>query len=168
MVVMVLFFVFSCVLTLSPAQLAEAKAQNLSILSYLANHFSNPTIAFAAPLIAFVAISKSFLGHYIGASEGLKGLIAKSGRKPGAKALDRMTAAFMLVVCWLVATLNPSILGMIETLGGPIIAALLFLMPMYAIRRVPAMRQYSGQMSNVFVTLVGLVAISALIYSLSA
>ena len=79
-----------------------------------------------------------------------------------------MTAAFMLVVCWLVATLNPSILGMIETLGGPIIAALLFLMPMYAIRRVPAMRQYSGQMSNVFVTLVGLVAISALIYSLSA
>ncbi|MCU1738435.1 MULTISPECIES: serine/threonine transporter [unclassified Pseudomonas] len=168
MVVMVLFFVFSCVLTLSPAQLAEAKAQNLSILSYLANHFSNPTIAFAAPLIAFVAISKSFLGHYIGASEGLKGLIAKSGRKPGAKALDRMTAAFMLVVCWLVATLNPSILGMIETLGGPIIAALLFLMPMYAIRRVPAMRQYSGQVSNVFVTLVGLVAISALIYSLSA
>ncbi|KPA99675.1 MULTISPECIES: serine/threonine transporter [Pseudomonas] len=168
MVVMVLFFVFSCVLTLSPAQLAEAKAQNLSILSYLANHFSNPTIAFAAPLIAFVAIAKSFLGHYIGASEGLKGLIIKSGRKPGAKALDRMTAAFMLVVCWLVATLNPSILGMIETLGGPIIAALLFLMPMYAIRRVPSMRQYSGKLSNVFVTLVGLVSISALIYSLAS
>jgi len=166
MVVMVLFFVFSCVLTLSPAQLAEAKAQNLSILSYLANHFSNPTIAFAAPLIAFVAIAKSFLGHYIGASEGLKGLVLKTGRRPNAKALDRVTAAFMLVVCWLVATLNPSILGMIETLGGPIIAALLFLMPMYAIRRVPAMRQYSGQMSNVFVTLVGLVAISALVYSL--
>jgi len=81
MVAMVMFFVFSCVLTLSPAQLAEAKAQNLSILSYLANHFSNPTIAFAAPLIAFVAIAKSFLGHYIGASEGLKGLIVKSGRR---------------------------------------------------------------------------------------
>ena len=72
MVAMVLFFVFSCVLTLSPAQLAEA-AQNLSILSYLANHFDNPTIAFAAPLIAFVAIAKSFLGHYIGASEGPQG-----------------------------------------------------------------------------------------------
>ena len=100
MVVMVLFFVFSCVLTLSPAQLAEAKAQNLSILSYLANHFSNPTIAFAAPLIAFVAIAKSFLGHYIGASEGLKGLVLKTGKRPGVKTLDRLTAAFMLVVCW--------------------------------------------------------------------
>ncbi|MND97633.1 Serine transporter [compost metagenome] len=166
MVVMVMFFVFSCVLTLTPAQLAEAKTQNLSILSYLANHFSNPTIAFAAPLIAFIAIAKSFLGHYIGASEGLKGLIVKTGKRPGAKALDRMTAAFMLVICWIVATLNPSILGMIETLGGPVIAAILFLMPMYAIRKVPAMRKYSGQMSNVFVVAVGLVAISALVYSL--
>ena len=166
MVAMVLFFVFSCVLTLSPEQLGEAKAQNLSILSYLANHFSNPTIAFAAPLIAFVAIAKSFLGHYIGASEGLKGLVLKTGKRPAEKTLDRMTGAFMLVVCWAVATLNPSILGMIETLGGPVIAAILFLMPMYAIRRVPAMRQYSGKISNVFVTAVGLVAISSLVYSL--
>jgi serine transporter len=55
-----------------------------------------------------------------------------------------MVAALMLVVCWIVATLNPSILGMIESLGGPIIAVLLFLMPMYAIRRVPSMRKYSG------------------------
>ena len=167
MVVLVLFFVFSCVLTLSPAQLAEAKAQNLSILSYLANHFSNPVIAFAAPLIAIVAIAKSFLGHYIGASEGIKGLVLKSGRRPNPKALDRFTALFMLLVCWLVATLNPNIVRMIESFGGPVIAALLFLMPMYAIRRVPAMRKYAGHMSNVFVTLVGLVAISALVYSLS-
>ena len=167
MVLMVLFFVFSCVLTLSPEQLAEAKEQNLSILSYLANHFSNPTIAFAAPLIAFVAISKSFLGHYIGASEGLKGLIVKSGKRPSAKALDRIVAAFMLVICWIIATLNPSILGMIETVGGPVIAAILFLMPMYAIRKVPAMARYRGQASNVFVTAVGLVAISALVYKLT-
>ncbi|MGL5536442.1 MAG: aromatic amino acid transport family protein, partial [Aeromonas veronii] len=40
----VLFFVFSCVLSLSPAQLAEAKAQNVSVLSYLANITDNPVI----------------------------------------------------------------------------------------------------------------------------
>ncbi|MDV9030809.1 serine/threonine transporter [Pseudomonas sp. RAC1] len=168
MVAMVLFFVFSCVLTLSSAQLAEAKAQNLSILSYLANHFSNPAIAFAAPLIAFVAIAKSFLGHYIGASEGLKGIIAKTGARPGAKTLDRVVAVLMLVVCWIVATLNPSILGMIESLGGPILAVLLFLMPMYAIRRVPSMRKYSGALSNLFVVAIGLVALSSVVYGLLA
>lgn len=166
MVITVMFFVFSCVLVLSPAQLAEAKAQNLSILSYLANHFSNPTIAFAAPIIAVVAIAKSFLGHYIGASEGLRGLLNKRANSTPGKAQDRVVAVSMAVVCWAVATLNPSILGMIETLGGPVIAAILFLMPMYAIRRVPALRRYAGQWSNLFVVVVGLVSISALVYSL--
>jgi serine transporter len=138
----------------------------VSVLSYLANHFNNPTIAFVAPLIAFVAIAKSFLGHYIGASEGLKGLVLKSGVSVGPRKLNVLTGALMLVVCWIVATLNPSILGMIETLGGPVISALLFLMPMYAIHKVPAMRQYAGKLSNVFVVVAGLVAITALVYSL--
>ncbi|MHC8324984.1 HAAAP family serine/threonine permease [Pseudomonas sp. LB1P83] len=169
MVVTVMFFCFSCVLALSPADLAAAKAQNISILSYLANHFQTPVIAYAAPLIALVAITKSFLGHYIGASEGFQGLIVKSlrgrGRAMSASWLNRLTALFMILSCWAVATFNPSILGMIETLGGPVIACLLFLMPMYAIRRVPALRQYSGQASNVFVVLIGLIALSAIIYS---
>jgi len=39
-------------------------------------------------------------------------------------------------------------------------------MPMYAIRQAPAMARYRGQASNVFVTAVGLVGITALIYSL--
>lgn len=58
------------------------------------------------------------------------------------------------------------IVGMIETLGGPIIAMILFLMPMYAIQKVPAMRKYSGHISNVFVVVMGLIAISAIFYSL--
>ncbi|NAW86042.1 hypothetical protein CAG71_06135, partial [Photobacterium halotolerans] len=61
---------------------------------------------------------------------------------------------------------NPSILGMIETLGGPIIATILFLMPMYAVHKVPAMQKYKGAVSNVFVTLMGLIAISAIMYGL--
>ncbi|QQZ43058.1 HAAAP family serine/threonine permease [Pseudomonas sp. SK3(2021)] len=169
MVLTVMFFCFSCVLALSPADLAAAKAQNISILSYLANHFQTPVIAYAAPLIALVAITKSFLGHYIGASEGFQGLIVKSlrsrGRSLSARWLERCTALFMVLSCWAVATFNPSILGMIETLGGPVIACLLFLMPMYAIRRVPSLRQYSGQLSNLFVVLIGLIALSAIIYS---
>jgi serine transporter len=170
MVVTVMFFVFSCVLSLSPENLAEAKSQNISILSYLANHFNTPLMAWLAPVIAMVAITKSFLGHYLGAREGFNGLIVKSlgekGKKLPEAKLNKITALFMLVTTWLVATLNPSILGMIETLGGPVIAVLLFLMPMYAINKVPAMRQYSGKISNVFVVLTGLIAISAIAYDL--
>ncbi len=45
LIAFVLLFVFSCVLALSPEQLAEAKAQNVSVLSYLANATENPFIA---------------------------------------------------------------------------------------------------------------------------
>ena len=170
MVLTVMFFVFSCVLSLSPADLAEAKAQNISILSYLANHFNAPVIAWMAPIIAIIAITKSFLGHYLGAREGFNGMVIKSLRGKGKSIeinkLNRITALFMLVTTWIVATLNPSIMGMIETLGGPIIAMILFLMPMYAIQKVPAMRKYSGHISNVFVVVMGLIAISAIFYSL--
>lgn len=170
MVLTVMFFVFSCVLSLSPADLDAAKAQNITILSYLANHFNVPMIAWLGPMVAMVAITKSFLGHYLGAREGFNGLVIKSlrsrGKSVAPQRLNRMTSLFMLLTTWLVATMNPSILGMIETLGGPVIAMLLFLMPMYAIQKVPAMRQYSGKISNGFVVIVGLLAISSIFYSL--
>ncbi len=72
MVCTVMLFVFSCVFSLSPQDLAMAKQQNISILSYLANHFHTPFIAYIAPFVAFIAIAKSFLGHYLGANEGCK------------------------------------------------------------------------------------------------
>lgn len=170
MVITVMFFVFSCVLSLSPAELAQAKADNISILSYLANKFQNPLIAYLAPMIAFVAITKSFLGHYLGTREGLNGLILKAARRKGKtvgiNTLNRITAVFILLTTWAVATWNPSILHIIEMLGGPVIALLLFIMPMYAVRKVPAMKKYAGAPSNIFVTFIGCVAISAIFYTL--
>lgn len=72
-----MFFVFSCVLTLTPEELAQAKVQNISILSYLANKFDNPIISYFGPLVAFLAIGSSFFGHYLGAREGLKDWLIK-------------------------------------------------------------------------------------------
>ncbi|EDV0150358.1 HAAAP family serine/threonine permease, partial [Salmonella enterica subsp. enterica] len=97
--------------SLSPQNLQEAKDQNISILSYLANHFQNPMIAYIAPFIAFIAITKSFLGHYLGAREGFNGLVNKALRAKGKSIapskLNKLTALFMLVTTWIVATLDP-------------------------------------------------------------
>nr|WP_235667872.1 aromatic amino acid transport family protein [Candidatus Hamiltonella defensa] len=170
MVITVMMFVFSCVLSLSPSDLVQAKSENISILSYLANHYNSPVIAYIAPIIAFIAISKSFLGHYLGVQEGFSRLVIQlmcsQNKKVKTTYLNRITAIFMLISTWIVATLNPSILGIIETLSGPIIAILLYLMPMYAIHKIPAMRQYSGYTSNIFVVIMGLMAISAILYNL--
>ncbi len=135
----VMLFVFSCVLSLTPADLEAAKAENIAVLSYLANKHESPFISFLGPLVAFVAIVSSFFGHYLGAREGLNGLVVKTLRGAGKpinrKKIDVFTVIFMILTIWLVATLNPSILGMIESLGGPIIATILFIMPMYAVKK---------------------------------
>ncbi|MGS9328521.1 HAAAP family serine/threonine permease, partial [Salmonella enterica subsp. enterica serovar Infantis] len=48
----------------------------------------------------------------------------------------------------------------------PLIAMILVLRPMDAIQKVPAMRKDSGHISNVVVVIMGLIAISAIFYSL--
>lgn len=167
LVIFVMFFVFSCVLTLTPIELLEAKVQNISILSYLANKFDNPIISYCGPIVAFLAIGSSFFGHYLGAREGLEGLVNQCRKKPIESSLFRkITAVVFFIILWFVATINPSILDFIERLGGPIIAMILFIMPMYAIHTVPALQKFKGKWSNVFVTVMGLIAISAIVYGL--
>lgn len=166
----VMLFVFSCVLSLSPTQLAEAKAQNLPILSYLANVHSSGFVSYFGPIIAVIAIVSSFFGHYMGATEGMKGIITKqlrSGNKEVADSkIDKFILGFMFLTIWGVAIINPSILGMIEALGGPIIAAILYLMPMYAVYKVPALKAYRGRISNVFVVIAGLLAMTAILFGM--
>ena len=137
-----------------------AKEQNLSILSYLANELNSPVIAIAAPIIAFVAITKSFLGHYVGAYEVMRDMIIESGKARGKnikeKTIKTSILIFVVLTCWYVAYSNPSILGLIDTLSGPLVAAILCLLPIYAIRKVPVLAKYRGKFSNVFVIVVGL------------
>jgi serine transporter len=160
----VMFFVFSVVLSLSPEQLANAQAQNISVLSYLANVHESPLISYMGPLVAFAAITSSYFGHFLGAHEGLVGLI-KSRSNTQVSKIEKISLAFIVVTTWIVAVVNPSILGMIETMGAPMIAAILFLMPVFAMNKVPAMAKYKTSAPvQIFTALCGLAAISSVIY----
>lgn len=180
MVAVVMFFAFSCLFTLSPQNMAEAKAQNIPVLSYLANHFSSMAgskstfatiLEYGASIIALVAIFKSFFGHYLGTLEGLNGLILKFGFK-GDKTrvsigkLNLLSMVFIMGSTWVVAYANPNILDLIEAMGAPIIASLLCLLPMYAIRKVPALAKYKGRSDNIFVTVIGFLTILNIVYKL--
>ncbi len=170
MVATVMFFVLSCVASLSPHDLMLAKEQNVNILSYLANRLNTPVMGFVAPLVAFIAISKSFLGHYLGAKEGMYGLISRfmTSQKKNLKPsfMNLFIELFILLTCWMIATLNPNVLGMIERLVGPTIAFILFMMPMYAIAKIPSLKKYHHGFHFVFVMGLGLIAISALVYGI--
>ncbi|MGF1761452.1 HAAAP family serine/threonine permease [Photobacterium sagamiensis] len=161
----VLFFVFSCVLSLSPEQLLEAKAQNVSVLSYLANVHDSQVIVAFGPLIAFIAISSSFLGHFLGARESLNGMLKKQSQLSAKKA-DWLGIVFMFFSIWGAAVLNPSILGMMEAFSGPVIAMILFIMPMIAVYNVDALKCYRGKFSTYFILVMGLLAVSAILFKL--
>lgn len=165
LIAFVLLFVFSCVLSLSPQQLTEAKAQNVSVLSYLANATDNPFISTLGPLVAFVAITSSFLGHFLGARESLNGLLSKNSNLPQRRA-DKISVVVLFISIWIAAIMNPSILGMMEALSGPVIAMILFIMPMMAVYKIASLKDYRGKLSTYFVLLTGIVAVSALIFSL--
>ncbi|MCW0332459.1 threonine/serine transporter TdcC [Pantoea ananatis] len=178
MVAVVMFFAFSCLFTLSPQDMADAKAQNIPVLSYLANHFSSmagekstfsTVLEYSASIIALVAIFKSFFGHYLGTLEGLNGLIIKfryKGDKDAisSRKLNTWSMVFIMGSTWLVAYLNPNILDLIEAMGAPIIASLLCLLPMFAIRKVAALAKYKGRAENAFVSAIGLLTILNIAY----
>lgn len=160
----VMLFVFSVVLSLSPAQLADAQAQNISVLSYLANIHESQLISMMGPLVAFAAITSSYFGHFLGAHEGLVGLVKSRSAMPVSK-IEKISLAFIVLTTWVIAVVNPSILGMIETMGAPMIAAILFLMPVFAMYKVPAMAKYkTAAPVRLFTALCGIAAITSVIY----
>ncbi|WP_395755045.1 HAAAP family serine/threonine permease [Edwardsiella ictaluri] len=167
--VSILFFVFSCVMSLSHADMLAAREQNITVLSSLANRFANPLIAYLGPVMAILAMSKSYLGTSLGVTEGatslIDGVFRSVGRSVSSQVTSRIAAIVLFLVTWLETYQNPSALHIIETVSGPLIAVILFILPMYAIHRIPAMRKYRSP-SNPFVLFIGLIALSALVYSL--
>ncbi|MFM5372814.1 amino acid permease [Aeromonas veronii] len=165
----VLFFVVSCVMSLSQAEMALARTDNISVLSALANKFSNPLIAYVGPLIAILAMSKSFLGTSMGVSEGTVSMVSGACQGLGLSlkesTIARVSSVILFMMTAVITYLNPNVLDIIERVSGPLIAVILFLLPACSIYRLPALKRYRGS-STIFVLVMGLLAISALIYDL--
>lgn len=171
LLVFVMFFVFSCILCLDANDFQAAREANIPILSYFANKFEAPIIAYGAPLVAFLAIVSSFFGHYFGAYEGLNGIVRKTlkslgAKNPNLKCISLFTTIFMYVTLIIVAYVNPSILDFIESLGGPIIAAILFIMPMIGMYTVAKMKKWQNKILDLFVLITGILTITSVIYKL--
>ena len=85
----------------------NAKNQNISILSYLADHSNNNILKYATPIIAFVAMSKSFFGHYLGVKEGISGILVKIQPNANKKQLNLMVLAIVFLSCLAISYLIP-------------------------------------------------------------
>lgn len=162
----IMLFVFSCVLSLTPEQLAQAKAENVPVLSVLASTSDNPVFSVVAPAMAFLAIASSYFGVYLGTLEGFQGIVTQQWitrniqRPLNPNALRRISVIFMLVTGWLTAYANWSVIGMVEMLVVPVLATILYFMPVYAMYRVECLKPYRNLLLDAFTVMAGIVAVS--------
>ncbi len=161
-----MFFVFSIVLALSPAQLIEMKNQNISVLSYIADLYKTPFIAYLGPLIAVVAISSSYFGHFTGAHEGAVGFIAQN-TKLKKNLINKISIIALVLTTWIVAIINPSILGLMGALAAPVLILILYFMPVYAMRCIPALKKYrTSKVARIFIAVCGVIALTSCFHAI--
>ncbi len=166
LLIFVMFFVFSMVLSVTPDVLHYAKEKNVDMLTAISVSFDNPFLKNFAPIIAILAIVSSYFGHFVGTREGLIGIIVrlaswKTPEKSAAlqtKKLTLIVTAVLMLGLWLLAVYNPPILKIIGALSSPIIAIYAYLMPVILMRRVPRLIIYRSRLAG-FVFIMGIVGI---------
>lgn len=160
----VMFFVFSVSLALPPEKLQDALGRNISAMTVITELQDFQFIPLMASCVAIAAIISSYFGHFAGSREGLNGIIVKwlrrnnKNRPLNLKTIDRGIIAFHIITMWLVAVLDITIVGVISALTAPFIAIILYLMPIYAIHRVPKLAKYRAPI-NGFVFVMGVITI---------
>lgn len=162
----VLFFVFSCLLSIPPSYIVAAKEEGVTILSALSMMPSSPAwLGISGIVVAIVAMSKSFLGTYFGVIEGATEIVKSSLNQVGIKksrafnrALSIMAVSFITFV---VCVINPNAISMIYAISGPLIAMILFIMPTLSTYLIPALKPYRS-FGNMLTLIVGVLCVSVM------
>ena len=170
LLMVVMLFVFSCVLALTPAEIQVALQENLPVLSVFSSREETDFFAIMASVIAFLAITSSFFGVYMGAIEGVGGLFCLLARRVTSisihsDACTRIVKVLIFLSCWLAACLNLSVIGVIEGVLAPLLAVILFFMPVYGYYTIPELKRYRNPVSDMFTVVSGVIAISGFIVS---
>jgi serine transporter len=157
----IMFFVFSLFFSITPNVLVIAKENNLDALSAIALATETSLekyFVYILPMIAFLALSSSYFGHFTGTREGLSGIIVRlfncKGKVNPSK-LKIISTFLLFILLWILAVSNPSILTSISALSAPIIAMYAYLMPVIMMRKVPRLRIYRSKLAA-FVFIMGI------------
>lgn len=95
----VLFFVFSCLLSIPPSYIEDARNEGVTILSALSMMPNAPAwLSISGIIVAVVAMSKSFLGTYFGVIEGATEMVRTTLQQVGVKKAGRSIARCLS--CW--------------------------------------------------------------------
>ncbi|EMQ7128733.1 transporter [Salmonella enterica] len=164
----VLFFVFSCLLSIPPSYIEDARNEGVTILSALSMMPNAPAwLSISGIIVAVVAMSKSFLGTYFGVIEGATEMVRTTLQQVGVKKSRAFNRALsiMLVsgITFIICCINPNAISMIYAISGPLIAMILFIMPTLSTYLIPALKPYRS-VGNFITLVVGLLCVSVMFF----
>lgn len=161
LLVFVMFFAFSCVMSTQPKDLNFALGHNIDILTLMSLHVRPHLLRFAFPLLAFAAILHSYFSAFLGARSGLIALLNHVRHRRNSETahtshpLEWVTTLVIALPLWIIALTDPSILAIIGMVAAPIIALVCYVMPVYVFRRVPRLAIYRER-ASALVMILGL------------
>jgi serine transporter len=164
----IIFFVFSCVLSIPHETFVEAKEKNLNVLSIISSPDNAGLLFYVAPFIAMVGMTKSFLGVSLSVTETFSDFIVRlfNCRSARSRKISQASAVIaMYLVTSLIVYANPNVITLIEAFCGPLIAIILFLIPAWLIYNKPGLAFLRGGKALV-ILIGGIATLSALIYSM--
>ncbi|ENL3990704.1 transporter [Salmonella enterica] len=164
----VLFFVFSCLLSIPPSYIEDARNEGVTILSALSMMpNASAWLSISGIIVAVVAMSKSFLGTYFGVIEGATEMVRTTLQQVGVKKSRAFNRALsiMLVsgITFIICCINPNAISMIYAISGPLIAMILFIMPTLSTYLIPALKPYRS-VGNFITLVVGLLCVSVMFF----
>ncbi|BBQ82406.1 TPA: transporter [Kluyvera ascorbata] len=162
----VLFFVFSCLLSIPPSYINTAKEEGVTILSALSMMPNSPGwLSISGIIVAVVAMSKSFLGTYFGVIEGASEMVKSSLNQVGvrkSRSFNRgLSILLVSTVTFIVCCINPNAISMIYAISGPLIAMILFIMPTLSTYLIPALKPYRS-IGSLITLIVGVMCVSVM------
>ncbi len=164
----VLFFVFSCLLSIPPSYIEAAKRRG--------HHFIGAFYAAERPSMAvnfrdYCRSScdvKSFLGTYFGVIEGATEVVKTTLQQVGVKksrAFNRALSIMLVsLITFIVCCINPNAISMIYAISGPLIAMILFIMPTLSTYLIPALKPWRS-IGNLITLIVGILCVSVMFFS---
>jgi serine transporter len=172
LLVFVMFFAFSCVMTTQPKALSFALDHNIDILTLMSLHVRPHLLRFGFPLLAFAAILHSYFSAFLGARSGLIALLNHMRHRKDddttqtSHPLEWVTTLVITLPLWVIALADPSILAIIGMVAAPIVALVCYVMPVYVFRRVPRLAIYRER-ASALVLVVGLLVMASYVIGMN-
>ena len=164
----VLFFVFSCLLSLTPEEFARAEAENLNCLAILSSKKEIPkTLALIASLIGLAALLTSFVGVFFAVRESAHQMVGHGLRHiahrhawaaklvESKQKIDSFILLALFSSLWVLTLANPSVMELFGLLITPLVAVFIFILPIAILIKSSGFHILKKP-SNIFVLLTGI------------